>query len=123
MLSKSSRNLGTSTNGSLGLQIRNKQSMVKMSLVNSLMTTSPSHKKSRVKERQRMTRVSGATSTKAPCTTPMNITRNSHWWSRSKIRSQALIQNMIQIILKTNRSTMQTVLLLLRPQQFNQKNQ
>jgi hypothetical protein len=36
MLLKSSRNLSTRTNGSLGLQIRNNQSMIKMTLTNSL---------------------------------------------------------------------------------------
>jgi hypothetical protein len=63
ILSKSSRNLGTKTNGSMGLQIRNNQSMVKTTLTNSLSTTSPRHKKRRGKERLRMTLGSGANST------------------------------------------------------------
>jgi hypothetical protein len=35
----------------------------------------------------------GVISTKSPGTTPMNVTQNSHWWSRSKTRSRTLIQN------------------------------
>jgi hypothetical protein len=50
MLLKSSRNLSTRTNGSLGLQIHNNQSMTKTSLTNSLPKTSPSHRKRRVTE-------------------------------------------------------------------------
>jgi hypothetical protein len=49
--------------------------------------------------------------------------QNSHWWPRSKTRSRTLIQNLILKILVKDRSSMQTPLLLLRPQQFNQKNQ
>jgi hypothetical protein len=39
-----------------------------------------------------MTLGSGVTSTKAPCTTPMNIARKIHWWSRSKTWSRILIR-------------------------------
>jgi hypothetical protein len=77
-------------------------------------TTSPRHRKRRVKERRRMTLGSGATSTKSPGTTPMNVARNSHWWPRSKTRSRTLIQNLIQKILKKDRSSTQTPLLLCR---------
>jgi hypothetical protein len=87
MLLKLSRNLSTRTSGSSGLQIHNNQSMVKMALTTSLKKTSPSHKKRRVTERRRRTLENGAISTKSPGTTPMNVTQNSHWWSRSKTRS------------------------------------
>jgi hypothetical protein len=53
----------------------------------------------------------------------MNVSQNSHWWPRSKTRSQTLIQNMIMKILVKERSLMQTPLLFSRPQQFKQKNQ
>jgi hypothetical protein len=88
MLLKSSRNLSTRTNGSLGLQIRNNQSMTKTTLTNSLLKTSPSHMKRRVMGRQRRTPENGVISTKSPGTTPMNVAQNSHWWSRSKTRSR-----------------------------------
>jgi hypothetical protein len=107
----------------LGLQIRNNQSMKKMTLTNNLPKTSPSHRKRRVTGRQRRTLENGAISTKSPGTTPMNVAQNSHWWPRSKTRSRTLIQNMILKILVKDRSLMQTPLLLLRPHQFNQKNQ
>jgi hypothetical protein len=112
MLLKSSRNLSTRTNGSSGLQIRNNQSMIKMTLTNSLPKTSPSHRKRRVTERRRRTLENGVISTKSPGTTPMNVTQNSHWWSRSKTRSRTLIQNLIQKILIEDRSSTQTPLLL-----------
>jgi hypothetical protein len=51
-------------------------------------------------------------STKSPGTTPMNVAQNSHWWSRSKTRSQTLIQNLILKILVKDRSLTQTPLLL-----------
>jgi hypothetical protein len=69
MLSKLSRNLGTRTNGSSGLLIRNNQSVVKMTLTNNLPTTSARYKKRRGKERRRMTLGIGPNSTKAPGTT------------------------------------------------------
>jgi hypothetical protein len=108
---------------SSGLQIRNNQSMIKMTLTNNLLKTSLSHRKRRVTERRRRTSKNGAISTKSPGTTPMNVSQNSHWWSRSKTRSRTLIQNLIQKILIEDRSSTQTPLLLSRPQQFNQKNQ
>jgi hypothetical protein len=37
--------------------------------------------------RQRRTPKNGEISTKAPGTTPMNVTQNSHWWMRSNTRS------------------------------------
>jgi hypothetical protein len=110
-------------NRSSGLQIHNNQSITKTTLTNSLPKTSPSHRKRRVTGRQRRTPENGAISTKAPGTTPMNVTQNSHWWPRSKTRSQTLIQNLILKILVKDRSSTQTPLLLSRPQQFNQKNQ
>jgi hypothetical protein len=123
MLLKSSRNLSTRTNGSSGLQIRNNQSMRKTALTNSLLKTSPSHRKRRVTGRQRRTPKNGVISTKSLGTTPMNVAQNSHWWLRSKTRSRTLIQNLILKILVKDRSSTQTPLLLSRPQQFNQKNQ
>jgi hypothetical protein len=87
MLLKSRRNLSTKTNGSLGLQIHNNQSMTKTSLTNSLPKTSLSHRKRRVTGRQRRTPENGVISTKSPVTTPMNVAQNSHWWPRSKTRS------------------------------------
>jgi hypothetical protein len=95
MLLKSSRNLGTRTNGSSYLQIRNNQSMRKTTLTNNFLKTSLSHRKRRVMGRQRRTLENGAISTKVPGTTPMNVTQNSHWWPRSKTRSRTLIQNLI----------------------------
>ena len=106
MLLKSSRNLSTRKNEISGMQIHRNQSMIKTTLTNSLLKTSPSHRKRRVKEIQRMTLGNGVTSTKTPGTTPMNVARNIHWWPRSKTRSRTLIQNLIQKILKTNRSSM-----------------
>jgi hypothetical protein len=123
MMLKLSRNLSTRTNGNSGLQIRNNQSMTKMTLTNSLPKTSPRHRKRRVTGRQRRTPKNGVISTKSPGTTPMNVAQNSHWWPRSKTRSQTLIQNLILKILVKDRSLTQTPLLLSRPQQFNQKNQ
>jgi hypothetical protein len=123
MLLKSSRNLSTRTNGSLGLQICNNQSMIKTTLKNSLLKTSPSHRKRRVTERQRRTPENGVISTKSPGTTSRNVAQNSHWWPRSKTRRRTLIHNLIMKILVKDRSSMQTPLLLSRPQQFNQKNQ
>jgi hypothetical protein len=38
--------------------------------------------------RQRRTLENGAISTKSPGTTPMNVAQNSHWWPRSKTRSE-----------------------------------
>jgi hypothetical protein len=108
---------------SLGLQIRNNQSMTKTALTNSLPKTSPRHRKRRVTGRQRRTPKNGVISTKSPGTTPMNVAQNSHWWPRSKTRSRTLIQNLILKILVKDRSLTQTPLLLSRPQQFNQKNQ
>jgi hypothetical protein len=107
----------------LVLQITNNQSMTKMALTNSLPKTSPSNRKRRVTGRQRRTPENGASSTKAPGTTPMNVVQNSHWWPRSKTKSRNLIQNLILKIMVKDRSLMRTPLLLLRPQQFNQKNQ
>jgi hypothetical protein len=123
MLLKSSRNLSTRTNGSSGLQIRNNQSMTKTTLTNSLLKTSPRHRKRRVTGRQRRTPKNGASSTKSPGTTPMNVAQNSHWWPRSKTKRRTLIQNLIMKIMVKDRSLTQTPLLLSRPQQFNQKNQ
>jgi hypothetical protein len=94
----------------------------KDTLTNNLQKTSPRHRKIRVKEIEIMTLGSGATSTKSPIITPMNVARNNNWWPRSKTRSRTLIQNLIQKILKTYRSSKHTPLLLSRPQQFNQKN-
>jgi hypothetical protein len=116
MLLKSSRNLSTRTNGILVLQIRNNQSMTKTSLTNSLPKTIPSHMKRRVTGRQSRTPENGVISTKSPGTTPMNVTQNSHWWSRSKTGSQTLIQNLILKILVKDRSLMHTPLLLSRLQ-------
>jgi hypothetical protein len=104
MLLKSSRNLSTRTNGSSGLQIRNNQSMTKTALTNNLPKTSPRHKKRRVTGRQRRTPENGVISTKSPGTTPMNVAQNSHWWPRSKTRSQTLILNLILKIMVNDRS-------------------
>jgi hypothetical protein len=123
MLLKLSRNLSTRTNGNSGLQIHNNQSMTKTSLTSSLLKTSPRYKKIRVTRRQRRTPENGASSTKSPGTTPMNVSQNSHWWPRSKTKSRTLIQNMILKIMVKDRSLTQNPLLLSRPQQFNQKNQ
>jgi hypothetical protein len=119
MLLKSSRNLNTITNESLGMQIRNNQSMTKTTLTNSLPKTSPHHRKRRVTGRQRRTLGNGVISRKSLGTTPMNFAQNSYWWPRSKTRSQTLIQNLIMKILVKDRSLTQTPLLLSRPQQFN----
>ena len=99
MLFKSSRNLSIKKRKSLGLQIRNNQSMIKTTLTNSFLKTSLSHGKIRVMRRQRRTPENGAISTKSHGTTPMNVAQNSHWWSISKIGSQTLIQILIYKIL------------------------
>jgi hypothetical protein len=91
MLLKSSRNLGTITNQSSGMQISNNQIMIKTTLTNNLLKNSPSHMKRRVGERQRMTLEDGETSTKSPGTTSMNVTKNNHWWLISKKKSRTQI--------------------------------
>jgi hypothetical protein len=123
MLLKSSINLSTRTNGSLGLQIHNNQSIIKTPLTNSLSKISPSHRKIRVTGRRRRTPENGVISTKSPGTTPMNVSQNNHWWSKSKTRSRTLFQNIIKKILTEDRSSMQTPLLFSRPQQFKWMNQ
>ena len=95
MLLKSSRNLSTGTNENSGLQIRNNRSMRKMTLTNSLLKTSPRHRKRRVTERQRRTPENGASYIKSPRTTSMNVAQNSHWWPRSKKTNQNLTQTLI----------------------------
>jgi hypothetical protein len=80
ILSKSSKNVITITNGSLGLKIHNKQRMINTSLTNTLLKTSPSHRNIRVRERQRMPLESGMISTKSSGTTPMNVAKNNNWW-------------------------------------------
>ena len=115
MLLKLSRNLSTRTNRSLGLQIRNNQSMIKTNLTNNILKTIPSHSKRRVTKRRRRTLENGVISIKSPSTTSMNVARNIHWWLRSKTQRQTLIQNPIQKILKTNKSLTQTPLLLSQP--------
>jgi hypothetical protein len=111
MLLKLSRNLSTRTNRNSGLQICNNQSMKKTALTNNLLKTSPRHRKRRVRGRQRRTPENGVISTKSLGTTPMNVAQNSHWWPRSKTRSQTLIQNLILKILVKDRSLTQTPLL------------
>ena len=64
ILLKLSRNLSTITNVNFCLQMRNTQSMKKMALTNSLLKTSPRHKKRRVTGRQRRTPENGASSEK-----------------------------------------------------------
>ena len=123
MLLKSSRNLGTKTNGILYLQIHNNQSMRKTVLINTFLKTSRSHRKIRVTGRQRRTPENGVISTKTPGTTLMNVAQNSHWWPKSKTRRWTLIQILILKILVKDRSSTQTPLLLSRPKKFNQKNQ
>ena len=88
---KIKKNLSTRINKSLGLQICNNQSMTKTTLTNSLLKISPRHRKRRVTGRQRRTPENGVSSTKSPGTTPMDVAQNSHWWPRSKTRSQTLI--------------------------------
>jgi hypothetical protein len=112
MLLKLRRNLSTRTNRNLGMQIHNNESMTKTAQTNSLLKTSPRHRKRRVTGRQRRTPENGASSTKSLGTTPMNVAQNSHWWPRSKTRSQTLIQNLILKIMVKDRSLMQTPLLL-----------
>jgi hypothetical protein len=116
MLLKPSRNLSTRTNGISSLQIRNNQSMTKTILTNSLSKTIPRNRKIRVMGRQRRILENGASSTKSPGTTLMNVAQNSHWWPRSKTKSRTLIQNLILKIMVKDRSSMQTSLLLSRPQ-------
>jgi hypothetical protein len=123
MLLKLSRNLSTRTNGNSGLQILQQPKYDKDDPNKQSPKTSPRHRKRRVTGRQRRTPKNGVISTKSPGTTPMNVAQNSHWWLRSKTRSQTLIQNLILKILVKDRSLTQTPLLLSRPQQFNQKNQ
>jgi hypothetical protein len=63
----------TRTNGSLDLQIRNNQIMIKMALTNIFLKTSLSHGKRRVTGRRRRTLKNGVISTKSLGTTPMNV--------------------------------------------------
>jgi hypothetical protein len=79
MLLKSSINLSTETNGSSGLEICNNQSMTNTDLTNSLLKTTPSHRKRRAMRIQRRTLKNVLISTKAPGTTPMNDAQNCHW--------------------------------------------
>jgi hypothetical protein len=83
---KSRRNVSTRKREILVLQICNNKIMIKMTLTNNLLKTSPNHRKRRVMERRRRELKNGAISTKAPITTPMNVSQNSHWWMRSKTR-------------------------------------
>jgi hypothetical protein len=112
MLLKSRKNLSTRTNESLDLKICNNQSMIKKALKNSLLKTSPSHRKRKVTERQKRTPENGGISKNSPITTPRHVAQNNHWCSRSKTRSQTMIHNLILKILVKDRSSMQTPLLL-----------
>jgi hypothetical protein len=104
MLLKLSRNLGTIKKGILDLLIRKNQSMRNMALTNSFMKTSLSHRKIRVTGRRRRTLENGAISKKSLGEKSMNVAQNSHWWPRSKIRSQTLIKNLILKILVKGRT-------------------
>jgi hypothetical protein len=73
MMLKLSINLSNKTNRSLGMQIRNNQSMAKTFVTNSLPKTNPSHRKIRVMGRQKRKAENGVISTKYPGTTPMNF--------------------------------------------------
>jgi hypothetical protein len=94
MLLKSSRNFSTRTNGSSGLQIHNNQSMKKTALTNSLLKTSPSHRKRRVTGRQRRTPENGVISTKYPSTTLMNVAQNSLLLGNNTLRTNKLGLNL-----------------------------
>jgi hypothetical protein len=102
MLSKSNINLNNRTSRNLGLQIHNNQSMIKATLTHreiNLKTTIPRHGKKKVTGRQRRTLGSGVTSKKS-----MNHT-------------------LIQKTIKGDIELMHIPLILLQPQQSNQKNQ
>ena len=99
MLLKSSKNLGTITNGSSGLQIHNNQSMINTALTNSLLKTIPSHRKRRDTERWRRTLESGVISTISHGTTLMNVDQRNHRWLISNKMSRTLIRNLIQKIM------------------------
>jgi hypothetical protein len=116
ILLKSRKNLSTRTKGSFCLKIHNNQSMIKIKLINSLPKTSPSHRKRRVRGRQRRTPKNGGVFTKYSGTTPSNVSQNSHWWLRSKRRNQTLVQNLITKIVVKDISSTQTPLLWSRPQ-------
>jgi hypothetical protein len=85
MLSKSSRNSSSRTSGSLGLQIHNNQSMVRVALtprpkdrarMANPRITIPSHQQRRVMGSRRRTLENGVSSTKSLGTILMNVTPN-----------------------------------------------
>jgi hypothetical protein len=80
MLSKSSRNLGTRTNGSLGLQIHNNQSMIKTTLTNNLPKTSPSHMKRRVTGKTKKDTGKWCDFHKIPWHNTDECRSKNHWW-------------------------------------------
>jgi hypothetical protein len=66
-----------------------------------------------------MTLESDEISTKAYGSTPMNVSKKSHWWTRSKKNIQTRIWNLIQKIMEGDRSSTLTPLPLSQPQQSN----
>jgi hypothetical protein len=113
---KSSRNLSSKTSSSLGQQIRNNRSMVRVDLnsrekdrerMENPKTTSPSHQKRRVMESRRRKLESGVSSTKSLDTILINITPNSHYWLRRKPHGRMLTKTLIQNQKRENGSLMQ----------------
>ena len=99
MQSKLSRNSSRRVSGSSGLKICHNKSMAKETLTHitkdkernfNHMISIPRSRKRRVIWSLIKTMESGVSSTTSFGTTPMNVTRNIHWWLSSKKKNQNL---------------------------------
>jgi hypothetical protein len=93
MQSKLSRNSSSGVRESSGFETHNNKSTTKKIITQRMKDTSrkanlkifsPRSMKTRVTRSLIKTLESGVSSTKSPRTTPMDVTQNIHWWSRSK---------------------------------------
>jgi hypothetical protein len=109
MQSKLSINSSSRVSRSLGLKIHHKIIMAKETITHrmkdieskvKLNRSSPRHRQIRVTRSLIKTLESGVSSTTTPRTTPMNVSRNSHWWPRSKKNNQNLNWSLIQRTIK-----------------------
>jgi hypothetical protein len=123
MLSKSSRNLSTRTNGSSGLQICNNQSMIKMDP-----NKQPPENQSKTQEKKGKGKTKNDTGKwcdfhKIPWHNTDECRSKQSLVVEIKEKDRTQIQNLIQKIMEGDRSSTQTPLPLSQPQQSNQKHQ